>query len=218
MIYIGIPSRTGAFHWTTVMGLLNVERHCGSVGMGTGIDVVAHDAFIGRARNVIAKRFLESPATDLVFIDDDVGFKLDDFKLIMRPDVDICMGLYRMKDDQVKFPALMYDPIERHPDHPELIKLQYGPTGFMRIKRNVFERMQEEWPTEWYEDKNGKVQDFFPHGRIGNFFVGEDIKFCERAIRCGFNIWATQGTRLKHTGSKTYESYWQLDIPEQEAA
>lgn len=217
MIYIGIPSRTGAFHWTTVMGLLNVERHAATAGLGTGIDVVAHDAFIGRARNVIAKRFLESPATDLIFIDDDVGFKLDDFKKIMAPDVDICLGLYCMKDDQLRFPALMYNPDIRHEQYPSLVKLQYGPTGFMRIKRRVFEVMKERWPDEWYEDKNGRVHDFFPHGRIGNFFVGEDIKFCERAINCGFDIWAAQGTRLSHTGMKTWQSHWQLDI-EQEAA
>ena len=197
------------------MGLLNVERHCATVGMGTGIDVVAHDAFIGRARNLIAKRFLESPATDLVFIDDDVGFNLEDFKKILFPDVDICLGLYCMKEDQARFPALMYDPIERHPQHQSLIKLQYGPTGFMRIKRNVFERLREEFPNEWYEDKNGRVHDFFPHGRIGNFFVGEDIKFCERVIKLGFDLWAAQGTRLKHTGMKTWESHWQLDIQEE---
>lgn len=217
MIYIGIPSRSGSIHWTTVMGLLEVERRCTQFGMGVGVDVVARDAFIGRARNVIAKRFLESPATDLIFIDDDVGFRVEDFELIMRPDADIVMGLYRMREDKAKFPALLYDPLERHPEHMSLLKLQYGPSGFMRVRRRVFEAMMQKWPDEWYEDDNGKIHDFFPHGRFGNFFVGEDIKFCQRAQECGFEIWAAQGVNLGHTGDKTWQTKWQIDILEDAA-
>jgi hypothetical protein len=212
MIFVGIPCRTGSIHWSTVAGLMQVNAKCAREGLGVALDVVPGDAFIGRARNLIAYRFLETDATDLIFIDDDVGFKFDDFAKIMRPDVDICMGLYPMKAEKQKVPALMYDPLERHPSYPSLIKMQYGPTGFMRIKRRVFEKMKERWPDEWYEDENGKIHDFFPHGRTGNFFTGEDIWFCQRAIQCGFDLWAAQGTHLRHTGQKTWDIKWQLDI------
>lgn len=217
MIFVGIPTRTGSIHWTTVAGLMQVNAKCSKEGLGVALDVVPGDAFIGRARNLIVHRFLSTDATDLIFIDDDVGFSLDDFARIMRPEVDICMGLYQIKTEKTKFPALLYNPLERHPNYPDLFKLQYGPAGFMRIKRKVFEVMKEMWPDEWYEDDNGRINDFFPHGRTGNFFTGEDIWFCQRAIQCGFDIWAAQGTNLQHSGMKTWQTKWQLDI-QQEAA
>ena len=102
MIYLGIPTYNGQIHHTTVAGLCQVSRHCGKAGMGIALDVVPHDAFIDRARNLLVKRFLASPATDLIFIDADVGFALDDFAKLCRPDVDISMGLYCVKDDKGK--------------------------------------------------------------------------------------------------------------------
>jgi hypothetical protein len=56
------------------------------------------------------------------------------------------------------------------------------------------------------------MYDFFGCGREGNNFFGEDINFCRRAIECGFDLWAVQNINLDHTGPKTYEANWKLDI------
>ena len=216
MIYLGIPTYNGLIHHTTVAGLCQVSRHCGKSGMGIALDVIPHDAFIGRARNLLVKRFLASPATDLVFIDADVGFSLDDFAKLCRPDVDMAMGLYCVKDDKrLAFPALMTVPEKRLPQEGanDLISLEYGPAGFMRVKRAVFEAMIAKFPEEYYEDgTEGKIYDLFPCGRIGNSFIGEDISFCQRAKECGFDIWAVQGTNLLHSGEKTWPAKWQIDV------
>ena len=192
---------------------MQTARLCGEKKIGIALDVIPGDAFVSKARNVIVHRFLKSEATDLLFVDADVGFDAQGVIDLCRAEPPIVMGLYRMKcDDKLRFPALLHDPVIRHPSNPELVKLQYGPAGFLRLRREVFEAMKENWPDEYYVNAGSEpVYDFFPAGRHGNHFTGEDINFCQRAQTCGFDLWAMQGIALKHTGEKTFESDWRID-------
>lgn len=213
MIYIGIPTYDGKLHWRTTAGLVNIARLCGEKHIGIAVDVIPGDAFVSKARNVIVHRFLKSEATDLLFIDADVGFDEQGVIDVCKAEPPIVMGLYRMKtDDKVRYPALLFDPIVRHPSNPNLIKLQYGPAGFLRIRREVFAAMRENWPDQHYVNAGEEpVFDYFPAGRVGNHFVGEDISFCNRAQAVGFDVWAHQGIPLQHMGEKTFESDWRID-------
>lgn len=223
-VYMGMPTYDGKLHWSTMAGIVQVARFCGEKKLSICVDVIPGDAFIGKARDTIAARFLKTDFSDLIFIDADVGFNLAGFSALMTApeSADIVMGLYRVKDDALRFPGLMFDPIERHPDTRRLVKMQNGPGGFMRVKRRVFEKMIERWPDEYYVSGELKLFNFFPCGRTGQMFKGEDIMFCERAISCGFDIWAVQDIGLDHTGPKTFEANWKIDIlksvPEEKAA
>ena len=213
MVYIGIPTYDGKLHWTTAKGLMETARWCGEQSIGIAMDVIPGDAFIGKARNLIAHRFMKSGFRDLVFIDADIGFDLQGIGLICKAEPALVMGLYQMKKEgPIRYPALLFDPIERHPSDPNLIKLQYGPAGFMRVRREVFEAMQKQWPDQYYMNVGEeKVYDYFPCGREGNNFTGEDLNFCVRAQICGFPIWGMQNIKLKHTGERCWESEWAID-------
>jgi hypothetical protein len=212
-VYIGMPTYDGKMHWTTASGLVQVARFCGEKKLSICVDVIPGDAFIGKARNTVVKRFLDKDFSDLIFIDADVGFNLAGFSALMSAPGDIVMGLYRVKDDRLRFPGLIWEPITRHPESRRLVKMQNGPAGFMKVKRHVFEKMMERWPDEWYPaGELGNMYDFFPCGREGNHFYGEDIQFCRRAIECGFDLWAVQDIQLDHTGPKTFEANWKLDV------
>lgn len=213
--YIGIPTYDGKIHWTTMSGILQVARHCGEKKAAICVDVIPGDAFIGKARDTIASRFMNTDFEDLYFVDADVGFNLAGFSAIARAPADaaIVMGLYRVKSDVLRFPGVMFEPIERHPETSRLVRMQNGPAGFMRIKRYVFEEMMKRWPTEYYVSGELKLFNFFPCGLTeNNQFKGEDIMFCERAQMCGFNVWAMQDIELDHTGFKTFEANWKLDV------
>lgn len=214
MIYIGIPTYDGKLHWTTSKGIAHTALWCGQNNVGIAVDVIPGDAFIGKARNLIAHRFLKSNFHDLVYIDADIGFDLAGVGALCRAAPPIVMGLYRMKcPEPVRYPALMTNPPERFDGDPSLIKMHYGPAGFMRIRREVLEAMKAKWPDEWYKDgKDEKMYDFFPHGRFGNDFIGEDLQFCNRAKQCGFDIWAAQNIKLEHYGEGKWESEWALDV------
>ncbi len=223
-VYIGMPSYDGKLHWTTMAGIVQVARFCGEKHLSICVDVIPGDAFIGKARDTIAARFLKTEFDDLIFIDADVGFNLQGFSALMTApeDADIVMGLYRVKSDALRFPGLMFDPVEHHPGTRRLIKMQNGPGGFMRVKRRVFEKMIERWPDEYYEAGELKLHNFFPCGlqqiKPHNIFKGEDIMFCERAQACGFHIWAVQDIELDHTGPKTFGANWNVLRPVEEKA
>jgi hypothetical protein len=219
-VFIGIPTYDGKIHWKTMGGLVQVARFCGEKRLSFAVDVIPGDAFIGKARDTIAQRFLESGLDDLIFIDADVGFDLAGFSSLMTApsDAAIVMGMYRVKDDRLRFPGLMYEPIQRHPETNRLIKMQNGPGGFMRVKRHVFEKMMEEYPEDYYMCDGKRMYSFFPCGPLDHQFKGEDIMFCERAIACGFDVWGVQDVALDHTGPKTFSANWKLDVLVPEAA
>ena len=215
MIYIGTPSYDGKLHASTVAGLLDLRHICTSHNIGFAMDVIPRNAFVGHGRNQIAQRFLESDFRDLLFIDADIGFNAWDAANLCKAEPSVVMGLYLMKQAKTQYPALYVDPLEKHPSDPKLVRMQYGPTGFMRIRREVFEAMIERYPDEWYIDgaTKAKTYDFFPGGRHGNNFMSEDIAFCMRAKECGISLWAMQGVPLQHTGDKTWESEWWIEKP-----
>lgn len=227
-LMIAIPSYDGKIHYDTARGLAQTAVICGKHGISFASDVRPHDAFIGKARSIMCEQFLDRGLRDMLFVDADIGFSVDEvIKICKVPeDVSVAMGLYRMKQDGpdesklVKYPALLTDPIERHEKDPFLLKMVYGPAGFMLIRRPVLEAMIEKWPTEWWEDDSGKIHDFFPAGRMGNYFNGEDIAFCNRVRECGFDIYGVQGLKLRHYGEKRWPSEWQIDIqvPDTEGA
>lgn len=223
-LMIAIATYDGKIHSETMRGIVQTAHFCGMKNIGISIEVRSHDAFIGKARSILAEKFLSLGFNDLLYVDADIGFSVKEVIRICKAKPDIVMGLYRMKIDgpeetkQVKYPALMTDPIERDEEDPFLIKLKYGPAGFMRIRRNVLEEMAKKWPDEyWYDEighnENAKIHDFFPAGRTGNYFTGEDISFCNRALECGFDIYAMQGLELNHFGEKKWPAAWQIDVP-----
>jgi hypothetical protein len=214
LIYIGIPTYDGKIHHSTVAGLVQTARFCGEKHVSVGMEVIPHDAFIGRARNLIVHKFMDSGFHDLVFVDADIGFGLHDIAAICKAKPELVMGLYLMKSPEPRYPARLADPLVRDPDEPRLLKLEYGPAGFMRMRRSVVEKLIAKYPEDYYLDPTfGKVYDLFPHGRVGHRFVGEDISFCERCKNAGIDIWAMQGVKLDHWGEKAWPSQWQIDVP-----
>lgn len=213
-VYIGIPSYDGKLHWTTCQGLVGLSHLCAKASVGIAIDVIPHDAFIGKARDTIAKRFMDSGMESLMFIDADIGFEPHSVVDLCKAAPDIVMGLYLLKSPKPRYPALMAEPIVRHPSDMRLIKLLQGTTGFLRIRRRVIEKMIAKWPDDYYHHGEvGKIHHLFPSGLYGHQFSGEDIQFCARAIECGFDLWAMQGIKLRHWGEQSWDSNWRIDMP-----
>lgn len=216
-MFIGIPTYNGYIHYEAVKGLMNASLLAGKHSMSLACEIIPHDAFIGKARDLIAHRFLKSGFQELVFIDADIGFNVSGLVALAKADVDVAMGLYRMKEKSphARFPALIRTPIELHEKDENLVRLEYGPAGFMKIRRHVFEQMIERWPDDWFTDaKNGKIYDFFPCGRFGHDFIGEDINFCNRLKEIGVPIWGVQGIQLDHFGESAWGAEWRITAPQ----
>lgn len=205
-----MPSYDAKLHGNTLTGLLDLRHICSVNNIGFAMDLIHHNAFVGDGRNQIVQNFLASDFRDLLFIDADIGFDAMDAAKLCKAEPDIAFGMYLMKQDKPQYPAMFTEPLRTHPSDHNLIHMQYGPTGFMRIRRPVFEAMEKAFPDEWYKIGERKIFDHFQGGRHGNNFMSEDIAFCDRARSIGIDVWAMQGLKLRHSGEKTWHACWEM--------
>jgi hypothetical protein len=166
---------------------------------------------IAGSRNAVISIFLQTPATDLFFIDADIGWQLGDFGKLVTAPVDIVSGTYRMKTPNMEvFYHLPPDiKLERHPAHG-LIETSFAPTGFMRIKREAIDKLIKAYSDEWYTDLNlnvPKVYNFFDFTidkKIRKRYT-EDKTFCNKWLALGEKLWIQPEVTLSHVGKVIYQ-------------
>jgi len=160
--------------------------------------------YVALARNELVSDFLASGADDLVFLDDDVGFPADGIWKLLRHDLDIVAGVYPTKRDDTYFP-LRYLPDGGFLTDG-LIEVEGLPTGFMRVRRRVIERMIEKMPERKFTDPVSKVShyDLFACERVDGVWWGEDYRFCQLARQLGFKLWADPDIDFRHVGRNVW--------------
>lgn len=174
------------------------------------------DSAVGRARNHLTRLFLESDCTHILFMDSDLVFSVDHIRRILMDDAEIVGGLYPKKQEgQAK---LVLNSLENPPPCRDdgLQEVKYVGTGFIRIAREVFERMIEQYDELWYTcDESGvKEHDFWQMGVYkyqdgSRRWLSEDWYFCQRALDLGYKIWADMNILLKHSGNAVYPLKYQ---------
>lgn len=163
------------------------------------------NSLVSLARNQIAAEFLASDCTHLLFIDADIGFEARHVAQLLARDLDIVGGLYPYKKAG---PAeYVSNALEQPtPEADGLQELKYLGTGFLLIKRRVFEILREQFPAlEYVSDYQRRIEhDFFSVEVKQRRHLSEDWSFCERARACGFKIFGDTRVKLKHAGSAIY--------------
>ena len=162
--------------------------------------------YVDIARDRLAATFLESPCTDLVFVDDDVGFPADALWKLLRHDRDIVGGVYPKKQADTAWPAAILGTEDGHPlVDPEtgLIECVGLPTGFLRIRRRVLETLATD-ERRYTTDDGDALWDLFPRDRFGGKKWGEDTRFCRIAREAGFRLWCEPDITFQHVGRKAW--------------
>ena len=169
------------------------------------------DSYVWRARNLLAERFLLSDATHLIFIDSDQGWSLESIMRLLKADVDVVGGAYPTKNNWEHYSVVVYTDEKGIPETNSdgLIRAQKVPCGFMKIRRNVFERLKKAYPENWYwEGGNSgqvrKMYNYFGHMAVKNVMLGEDISFCKRWEMLGGELWVEPRCDISHVGTKTW--------------
>ncbi len=168
---------------------------------------ISGDSYVWRARNKIADAFLRSDASHLIFIDSDHAWTLEAIMRLLKADVDVVGGAYPVKNDWEKYSVVLYTDANGIPEkNPEtgLIRAQNLPTGFMKIKREVFERLRKAYPHNWYWEDSRKIFDYFGHLTAGHTKFGEDISFCRRWEMIGGELWVEPRCEIAHCGQKVW--------------
>jgi len=211
-----IPTIDGSIRSECVMSLMAAQRLLFEKKIEADLLVVADCPYLPTARNTLVAMFMRDPeATDLLFVDADVGFDaIAVLRLLDRPE-EIVAGVYPLKRETGGWPVVMQTrdgvPIGRD----GLIEADFLPTGFMRIKRIVFEQMMDAYPHLQYQDSvvetmgDGTLRqawDFFHMGidPARQRWTTEDYAFCQRWRDLGGQLWVDPNIDFQHVGRKAY--------------
>jgi hypothetical protein len=91
-----------------------------------------------------------------------------------------------------------------------LIEVLYAGTGFMLVRREVYEAIREKLQLPLCNERFGGptlTPYFLPMIREdepGYWYLAEDFAFCERARQCGYKILIDTTARLQHFGGYGY--------------
>jgi hypothetical protein len=194
------------------LSVLRLQRACAEAGLRLDFHLRRGDSLVTRCRNDCVAYFLANPQfTHLFFIDADIGFSPEAAFRLLLSDRDVTAGVYPLKRQdwhtqgvpqgttRARFEALYArytvntgkpgeEGVELVIDSDGFMQVREAPTGFMCIKRGVFDRLiaaypelryVPDWPKGTYPE-GGVHYRFFdvkvdPESRR---YLSEDYGFC----------------------------------------
>ena len=211
-LFIGLPAYDFKISVKLAISLAEFCVKAQAHGVAVQLGNISGCSVVSRARNSIAKMFLESDCDHLLMVDADMIINADDiFRLMafnqVRPIV-AGVGCARKKE-KVYFSMLDNDEDGNIlMDSMGLVKAKRVGTGFIMIQRTVFETLKQKHPEWEYFDHNhnDKMVAFFDfHLSQEEGYMGEDFVFCERARQAGFSVWIDPTIKLGHMGLHEFE-------------
>jgi len=206
-ILIGMPCGSGMVPTIMLSSLLQLHKPA-PCGFAT-IDRQRVD----KARSFIGIEALKGGFSHLLFVDDDNPIPPDTLEKLLEDDKDIVIApilsrnpnkegeydlcAYYEEDRQVGDKTLKYyNFIKEFKDTGYLHRIDAGGTGCMLIKRRVLEGIVDKY------DYIFEFGDITVNGQRRT--MSEDVEFCERAAKEGFEIWLDDRIRPFHiTGMTT---------------
>lgn len=172
--------------------------------------VLAGNCFLDRARNEIVDYFLhKTDATDLFFIDADVGWDYSVIPRILEYSAPIVGGLVPKRGNDGEYHQNTLTGVV---NEDKLIQSMELPTAFMRLKRSVFEKMDAFYP-DLKEATKATAEIPFPWPHTPYFqdgltkygVIGEDIFFNRQWHAMGEFAWIDVDVSFVHRGTKIWK-------------
>ena len=218
-VFICVPTYNGTIDAKTALSLLQNVTSIIADGNGVTFDLQLGNCYIAAARNNGVDNFMKTDCTDMVFVDADLSFGPDAMRKLLSHDVDIVGGVYPYRGGSGGWPCSIITNQDRTPHCINgLIEAKHIPTGFMRIRRSVIEKMKTLRPEL---KRNDGMPTLFDTGNLwGNGeWYGEDVAFCKRWREIGGEIWIEPHIDFLHIGKSehagNYHEYL-LSLPKPE--
>lgn len=223
----------------TVMSLIRTVMQFKEIGLKFSICTMT-DSLISRARNQIVAKFLANEEfTHLMFIDCDLGFSGDDIIKLLWHNKDVMTAAYPIKSidwnsvsqnakaglegEDLMESALRFVVNTVKDEHNNRVEVDKGAikvydagTGFMLIKREVFEKLISAYPELKYIDDTGGLQGEELNWTYAFFnsyvepdkhrFLSEDYGFCRYLQEIGGSIWTDPSIEMLHLGRMRYKA------------
>lgn len=242
-LFVATPMYGGMNHGLYVKACLELQAMMIKYGVELQFSFMFNESLITRARNYLVDEFLNSGYTHMLFIDADIHFSAEDVLALIASDKDVIGAPYPKKSINWENVALA---IKKKPDiSPNDLEMLVGKyvfnpvagtktfqvseplevleigTGYMMIKRHVFDKITEAYPELQFKPDYIGQKNFDPSRYIRIFFdtivdtkdsatgggsdryLSEDYMFCQIWRKIGGKIFLCPWMRTKHVG--TYE-------------
>lgn len=239
-VFVATPMYGGMCTGAYALGMMQATQIFGSNNILMYYSYTQNESLITRGRNRLAYEFLTTDCTHLLFIDADIGFNPYDVIPMIDADKEIICGMYPKKEidwPRVKEASDKGVPAEELQHHAgsfvvnfangervvdvrinEPFEIENGGTGFMLIKREVFEKLADKVP-EYINDiqtavefeagvKQEMIKEYFAtsiDAESGGRLLSEDYHFCKIARKEGVQIWAAPWAKLMHCGTYNFQ-------------
>jgi hypothetical protein len=231
-LFVATPMYGGQCYGAYTDAMIKLAVECAGYNIKFRFFPIFNESHIDRARNVCVDEFRKSGFSHLFFIDADIQFNPVDALGLIERDLPIVCGFYPKKqiawhkvveavqlgwaDDDPNVlerfaTELVFTPAQNAAANAtrsiyDLTEIHEGGTGFMCIKREVFEKIAPQIPWSAYHKtgpQSEKMTAFFdarvtsePYSR----FLSEDYAFCALARTAGYKIWLAPWIKLTHHG------------------
>lgn len=238
-LFVAVPMYGGKCDGIFARSIADLSTLCTHYGIELRYYFLFNESLITRARNYASDEFLRSDCDHMMFIDADIGFNANDVigMLALQSDdseYDILCGPYPKKtiswekiktavdkgfadDDPSELEKFVgdyvFNPASGTTSIPinDPVEVLESGTGFMMIKRSVFERFEEAYPEQRYApdhvrtehfDGSRQIMAYFdtPICKETNRYLSEDYMFCQWSRKAGMKVWLCPWIRLQHQG------------------
>jgi hypothetical protein len=243
-LFVATPMYGGMAHGLYIKSSLDLQSTMNKYGIETKFSFLFNESLITRARNYLVDEFLRTDFTHMLFIDSDIHYNPQDVIALMALDKDVIGGPYPKKSINW---GNIAQAARQHPDmEPKELETLVGEyvfnvvkgtqqfqvteplevmeigTGFMMIKREVFERMAKEYPTIQYKpdhvgqanfDGSRYIHAYFDTvidskesitGGGSDRYLSEDYMFCQMWRKMGGNIFLCPWMKTQHIGTYAF--------------
>jgi hypothetical protein len=243
-LFIATPMYGGMAHGLYIKSCLDLQTTMNKYGIETKFSFLFNESLITRARNYLVDEFLRSECTHLLFIDSDIHYNPQDVLALMALDKDVIGGPYPKKSinwGNIAAAARSHPNIE--PKELEQMVGEYvfnvvkgtkqftvtDPlevmeigTGFMMVKREVFDKMEKEYPMIRYKpdhvgqanfDGTRYIHAYFDTvidtkesivGGGSDRYLSEDYMFCQMWRKMGGQIYLCPWMKTQHIGTYAF--------------
>lgn len=241
-LFICTPMYGGMAHGLFIKSSLDLQTMLTMYGVECRYSFLFNESLITRARNYLVDEFLRAEGfTHLLFIDSDIHYQPQDVLTLLALDKDISGGPYPKKsinwrnvqETFKKHPQInpgegekvigefVFNPVAGTKNFTvtEPIEVMEIGTGFMLIKREVFENIERSYPQLRYKPDHVGQPNFDGSRYIHAFFdtvidtkdsyvgggtdryLSEDYMFCQIARKIGHKVWLCPWMKTQHIGT-----------------
>ena len=252
-IFIATPMYGGQCAGMYSKACIDLATMCANYGVETRFFFIFNESLITRARNYLVDEFLRAEGfTHLMFIDSDIHFDPrdvlslavlcdDDHPIIGGPYGKKCIAWEKIKravdvgiadedpEELAKFTGdFVFNPVlgTRELKINEPVEVLEIGTGFMMVKRDVFDDWKSAFPQFHYRPDHNRSEHFkgdryihayfdtvidndayMPGGESGGSdrYLTEDYMFCQLARKIGKKIFLCPWMKLGHVGAYVFD-------------